>query len=628
MNKFWQFAKRMLQFKKQIAIAAIAAFFDAAATFAGFGVIILIIQQLFGEQAQTIQQLISDKLQALSQHPTFGSLFGFAPQIADYIPQDNFWGLVFVFGIILALSIYGASMRYVFQATVLTISFRTVMVIRKEAFQRLIHAPYELLMEQGAVDYMSRITRDTNQLARGFNAIMGKATRDGLMAIVFFTWALIINPQLSLLFLISVPIIGIAIRKFGKRIRRASKRAMAAYGGMLGAVNESTQALAVVKVHNAEGYERRRFNVINRQVFTQEMRARNARVLASPVTELIAIVGLMGVVLVAAWYVYRGPAKPQDLLNVLMMLGLAGASVKPLAKLNNDLQEAGAAAERIEELIELPIEKNTREINKHLSDHLPDHQKQILFKNITYAYPNTELPAIRNINLDVPHGQTIAIVGPNGSGKSTLLNLLPRLTDPQQGTIEVDGHDITQVSLKSLRKQIAVVTQQTFMFEGTIADNIAYGRRHTPRQDIVAAAKAARADEFVAELEAGYDSILGEGGSGLSGGQKQRLCIARAILRNPNILILDEATSQVDADSEFKINQALQEFRKGRTTFVIAHRLSTVIDADQILVMVDGEIIDKGTHQELLSRCSTYQTLTHTQLQPYDDLQKQADADT
>ncbi|QDU34117.1 Lipid A export ATP-binding/permease protein MsbA [Poriferisphaera corsica] len=621
MNLFWTYAARMLQFRKQIVIAVVAAIFDAISAFAGFSVVMLIINQLFGKDDTTIHKLLSQKLQDISNQDWMGFIhIGDLTPLADYIPTDPFTGLAYVFGFIMILSIFGASMRYVFQATVLTISFRTVMILRKEAFQRLLHAPYEILLEQGSIDFMSRITRDTNQLARGFNTIMGRAAREALLSIVFLTLAFVVNWKLTLLFLLAAPPMAFVIRKLSKRIRRASKKAMSAYGGMLGAVSESTQAIQVVKVHNAEGYERRRFNVINKQVFRQEMKARAARVLASPLTELIAIAGMMGVVLVAAYQVYYQNTNPTDMLKVLMSLGLAGATAKPLAKLNNDLQEAAAAAERVDELLKLPIEKNTREIYKHLNDHLPPHLESIEFKDVSYTYPRADQPAIRHLDLQVKFGQNIAIVGPNGSGKSTLLNLLPRLGDAQKGQVLIDGHDITTISIRSLRKQIAVVTQQTFLFEGTIADNIAYGRRHTSREDIIAAATAARADEFISVLDNGYDTFLGEGGSGLSGGQKQRICIARAILRNPRILILDEATSQIDADSEYKINQAMAEFRKGRTTFVIAHRLSTVIDADQIIVMVDGEISDIGSHNELLERSTTYQTLTHTQLQPYEDL--------
>jgi ABC-type multidrug transport system fused ATPase/permease subunit len=263
-------------------------------------------------------------------------------------------------------------------------------------------------------------------------------------------------------------------------------------------------------------------------------------------------------------------------------------------------------------VLQAPVEPNMRrEPDRPV---LSRHRSELVFDHVSFAYPEADRSAVQDVSLSIDFGQSIAIVGTNGSGKSTLLNLVPRLAEPTAGRVLIDGVDIADVSLRSLRKQIAMVTQQTVLFEGSIADNIAYGRRHTPRTDIEAAAKAASADGFIQALPRGYDTSLGEAGSGLSGGQKQRICIARAILRDPAILILDEATSQIDAESEAKISEAIEHLREGRTTLIIAHRLSTVVDCDRIIVMDDGHVIDQGKHQELLKRCDVYQTLVRTQL--------------
>jgi subfamily B ATP-binding cassette protein MsbA len=623
MKAFWRFSRHMFRYRRLLVIVGIASFLAMITIFAGFGMLITIIDQIFGAKGDDLlssRDVIAAKLTEAADKlhdGMLGGLVGDLPALADLIPEDHFWGFAFVLGVILVLTAFGGTMRFVLQSCALTISLRTVMRIRKAAFQRLIHAPYELLLTEGSADKISRIVRDTNQLGRGFNALLGKALYDLLTAAACLSWAFIIDWRMSLLFLIGAPVIALCIRKFGKKIRRASKRALRAYGWMLGAVQESTQAISVVKVHNAEGYERRRFNTINRSVLEQELKARTVRALSSPVVELIGIAGVMVVSLVAAWMVFRtGGSRPEDFVKVLLCLAVAGASLKPLAKLNNDLQESAAAAERIDEVLKLPVEANTRRAIKHQHQILPRHCQTVHFENVTYSYPRAQRSAVMMIDLEARHGQTIAIVGANGSGKSTLLNLLPRLIDPKDGRVTIDGTDIADISLRSLRKQIAVVTQQTVVFEGTIADNIAYGRRHTGLGQIQDAARAAYAHEFIDPLPDGYQAMLGEGGSGLSGGQKQRICIARAILRDPAILILDEATSQIDADSEAKINQALAAFRQGRTTFIIAHRLSTVVDADLIAVMVDGQIVDRGRHDELLKRCPTYQMLTRTQLQP------------
>ena len=613
MNHFWSFARRMLAYRRLLTLGGVAALIDAACAFAGIGLLLMLIDQIF-EQNRTVREiaaehLANDRLQAIFGNGTV--------RLAEYIPASQFAGFATALGIILLFALVGSVMRYLYQSTAISVSLRTVMTIRKEAYHRLLHAPIEQIYLHGSADNLSRIVRDCHQLGRGFNALMGKAVRDILMGLVALSLALLVDWRLTALFLVGLAIVYVCIRKFGKKIRRASKYAMRAFGGMTGAIQESIQALPVVKLHNAEGYERRRFNTINRKVFQQEMKARTVRALSSPVVELIGMVGVMAVSLVAAYYVFEtetGDARA--LAKVLLLLGLAGASVKPLANLNNDLQEAAAAAGRIDELLQFSVEPNTRAIHHHDLPALPRHQSRVHFDAVSYAYPGSDRAAVDHVTLDVSHGQTVAIVGPNGAGKSTLLNLLTRLVEPTGGRITIDGTDIMAVSLRSLRRQIAAVSQHSVVFAGTIADNIAYGRRYVPREQIEQAARSAHAHEFIDALPDGYDTPLGEGGVGLSGGQKQRLCIARAILRDPAILILDEATSQVDADSEANITSALATFQQGRTTFVIAHRLSTVVDADVIVVMEDGRIIDQGRHDELLGRCATYQVLTRTQLAP------------
>jgi subfamily B ATP-binding cassette protein MsbA len=428
--------------------------------------------------------------------------------------------------------------------------------------------------------------------------------------------ALLFNWQLTGIFLIGVPIIGIVLHRFGRTIRRATKRALGQMGKMLAALQEALQALAVVKVHQAEGYERRRFNRINRAVYKQEMKARVARAMSSPVVESIAMIGFMTVALVAAYFAFElGKAKPKDIVFVLGMLGAAGAAFRPLANLNSDLQTSAAAAERLHDALCMEVEPNTRRHPAlHTARALPRHCNSVVFENVSFRFPEAARDALQNVNLTVPHGSVCAVVGSNGAGKSTLLNLVPRLYTPAKGRVLIDGVDIADCSLRSLRRQMAMVTQQTVLFEGTIADNITYGSRTASMDRIIAAARQAHAHEFITELPEGYDSPLGEWGSRLSGGQRQRIAIARAILRDPAILILDEATSQIDSDSEAKIAAALAEFEHGRTTFVIAHRLSTVVGADMIVVMEDGRIAAVGKHEQLLDESPAYRVLCQTQL--------------
>jgi len=614
MEYFWQFARRMLNYRRVLAITLIAAVLDATCAFVGLQTLVLAFGQLLEEQ-QTLREVVARKL----NDPGFTERFGYHGHLVEYLPATKFGGWVLLVGIIFVLTLVGGTFRFIYEYSAITISYRTVMNIRRSAFQRLVHLPMATMIERGTADHLSRVVRDCNVIARGLNGLLGKAVRSILMGIASLAVALTVDWQLTAIFLVTIPVLAILIRKFGKRIRRASKAAMAQYGRMIGAVQESLQAIRVVKVHQAEGYERRRFNTINRKVWNEEMRARTVRALSSPVIELIAITGIILVTTAAAWYLFEfNPDSQTDAKNmilVVVMLGAAGAAFRPVANLNNDLQEAAAASKRIDQLLKLPVEPNTRDQARTPGKRLPRHHESVWFDNVVFSYPGADRPALRGISLEVAQGATCAIVGGNGSGKSTLLGLLPRLYEPDCGRVLIDGIDISTCALKSVRRQMAMVTQDTVLFGGTIGQNITYGCRHVDEQKMIAAARRAHAHEFITALPGGYQTSIGEWGARLSGGQRQRLAIARAILRDPAILILDEATSQIDAESESQINAALADFTTGRTTFIIAHRLSTVINADTIVVLHDGRIVDQGQHADLLARCAVYQQLARTQLQ-------------
>jgi ABC-type multidrug transport system fused ATPase/permease subunit len=299
----------------------------------------------------------------------------------------------------------------------------------------------------------------------------------------------------------------------------------------------------------------------------------------------------------------------EKFLTLLIMLGASAESARKTSDIWNKIQQANGAAERVFEVMEQPLE-----FEKPDAITLPAVRGNIEFRDVVFTYRGAEQPALAGVNLSVTAGQKVAVVGPNGSGKTTLVNLLPRFYDPDSGHLLIDGHDIADVTLESLREQMGMVTQDVITFNDTIGANIAYGRHGATQEEIVDAAKRAFAHEFISQIPNGYDTVIGEHSTGLSGGQLQRIIIARAILKNPAILIFDEATSQVDADSEAKIHQAIEESTRGRTTFLIAHRFSTVISADVIVVMNAGRIIAQGQHEQLIRTCSVYQRLYETQL--------------
>ncbi len=613
MKEFWTLAREMARYRGMLLIAFCAALLDAGTAFAGFGLLKVIASKTFVDDPEPMREVVRN----LVTHPDKPAWLPDLTGLTTWVPAEVYPGFAFALVMIIPLTLFGSTMRFTHAALSFTVGLRSVMRIRQRAYFRMLHVPADQPDDIGAADRLSRLMSDTSRLGRGFSALMGRAVRDSMMGVVFLIWALIIDWKLTAIFLMALPVIGFTIRLFGKSVRRASKYSLQQYAEMIQAAQESMQSPAVVRVHGAEGYERRRFNAINRAVFNQEMKARTARALSSPVIELISLAGLIGVSLIAGWYVFgQQSVQPADVLWVLVALGIAGGSVKPIANLNNDLQEAAAAARRVVEIIDAPIEPNPRGAFKDpaLGVELSRHHQSVVFENVAYRYPGADGLALRGVDLTLPFGSSAAVVGTNGSGKSTLLNLVPRLTQPTEGRVLIDGIDLATVRLRSLRDQMSMVTQQAVLFEGTIADNIAYGRRDTPRDEIIGAAKAAFAHEFITQLPEGYDTCLGEAGSGLSGGQRQRLCIARAVLRQPAILIMDEATSQIDAESEALIGQAIQALQAGRTTLTIAHRLSTVVDCNPIIVMNDGELIDQGTHEQLLERCGIYQTLVKNQL--------------
>jgi subfamily B ATP-binding cassette protein MsbA len=325
--------------------------------------------------------------------------------------------------------------------------------------------------------------------------------------------------------------------------------------------------------------------------------------------EILGMAASSAALIFGALWVTEGQMDGSKFLGLLIILGFAAESARKTSDIWNKLQEANAAAERVFAVIDEPIE-----FEKPNAIELPPLKRKIEFKDVVFTYPGSDRPALKGINLTVQAGHNVAVVGPNGSGKTTLANLIPRFYDPDSGQILIDDENIRDVTLFSLRNQIGMVTQNIVTFNDTIAANIGYGKAGATRKEIIAAAKRTFAHEFIEPLPDGYDTIIGEHGAGLSGGQLQRIIIARAILKNPAILIFDEAMSQVDADSEAKIHKAIEEIMQDRTSFIIAHRFSTVITADIIVVMDEGQIIAQGQHDELMQICPLYQSLYETQL--------------
>ena len=606
MREFLRFFREHLAHKALLVWALVFAFASAGGLGAGLLVMIttfkLIVDQGSGGRG----------LMALAERFNGNEhLITIPVWVIDRLPTDRFESVVLTFVLLAILTVFGATCNFLHQYFSLTLASKTIANVRQTAYDRVLHMPLGVVPLNGPSQFIARIIRDSAELQRGIIALPGKAVANVTKGAVAFAVALVIGGKLTLAALLIVPIVMIVLRKLGKRIRRGMRGALQGQEELLRIATESVQGLRAVKANTAESAALAEFAGHNENVVRQELRARTAKALSSPLLESIAIFAFGGLAIYTAKEIIDQGITFDSFIVAFVALGIAGSSLKPLAGIVNELQAASAPASRLGEILRHPHEE-PEEMTK---PDLPRHRKSISFEEISLTYPNAPGPALDNVSLSVKHGQRVAIVGPNGSGKTTLLSLLPRLLTPCAGRVLIDNQDITQFNLKSLRTQIGVVTQETVLFRGTIEENIAYGMTNASHELIVDAAKHARAHGFITRLPDAYESKVLELGASLSGGERQRLAIARALLRDPTILILDEATSQIDAESEAQISEAIIDISKNRTVILIAHRLATVIDADDIVVMDEGKIVDRGRHDELLERCELYRRLTHTQLQ-------------
>lgn len=535
--------------------------------------------------------------------------------VVERLPEDAFQGVVILlFGVGL-ITIFGNIAGFFHEYLAATVSTRSIARLRLQVFRAALRQSLPTVMVRGSSEFVSRIVRDTVELQRGFHVLVSKSVTQVTKGAAAFLAAVIFEWRLVLVATLVAPILAIVLRKIGKRIRRGTRGALKAQEGLLRVTNEAVVGLRTVKVNTAEALALRRFHRENLGVLQEELRVRMARAIGSPLIETLALLVIIALAMFAAYHILDGKLPVSDFIMALSALGIAGASFKPMTVLINDIQAASAPAERLQEIFDgdqEPLEDERPQLLRH--------RRSIEFRNVTYLYSGASAPALNAISLTIQHGERVAIVGPNGCGKTTLLSMVPRLLEPSNrvdgGAVLIDNVDVAEVNLRSLRRQIAVVTQETILLRGTVRDNITFGQRIPSSLAVEQAAQRAHADTFIRELPQGMESPVAEHGASLSGGQRQRLAIARAILRDPAILILDEATSQIDAESEQQINAALNEFSRGRTTLIIAHRLSTVLAADRIVVMESGRIVDSGAHEELLGRCEVYRRLTSTQLLP------------
>lgn len=539
---------------------------------------------------------------------------GHAQRLLRFVPKEQTRenkkkAVIFIIVLMMVTTAVRCIARFYQDYTVQKVVDTSQARLREDAFRHSLTIPVGFFAGEGPSNTVSRLLRDTGLVGNGIKVLLGKTLREPLKVLGLIAIAMWIDRNLTLVFLCGAPLAMYAISKLGRKIKRATKKSLISWAKMLGRLREAIGAVRVIKVYNRQDYEETNFIGLNRRLLKQQFRIAKVDSLTGPLMETLGMIaGSVGLMFGAHW-VYRGTMQASDFFTLLILLGATAESVRKTSDVWNKIQQARAGAERVFHILDEPVESE-----KPGAIELPPLQEKIEFRDVVFSYPGTDRPVLNRINLSVQAGYNVAIVGPNGSGKTTLANLVPRFYDPDSGQVLIDGKDIRDATLFSLRSQIGMVTQDVTTFNDTIAANIAYGKAGATREEIIAAAKRSFAHEFIFPLPDGYDTIIGEDGAGLSGGQLQRIVIARAILRNPAILIFDEATSHVDADSEAKIHQAIEEIMQDRTSFIIAHRFSTVITADVIVVMDDGRIIAQGQHEELMQTCPLYQSLYETQL--------------
>ena len=537
-----------------------------------------------------------------------------AHKLLEYVPKEQTReskkeAVIFIILLMAVVTTIRCAARFLQDYTARKLMYISLARLREDAFGHSLRLPVGFFDSEGTTDTLSRLLRDTETVGTGIKVLLGKTLREPIKAISLIVFAMWIDRNLTLIFLCGAPLFLYTITRLGKKIRLATKKSLIKMAKILGKIKEALDSIKVVKVYNQQDHEAANFIAANRYLLKQQFRIAKVNSGTGPLMETLGMVaGSVGLVFGAHW-VYGGTMQASDFFTLLVLLGATAESVRKTGDVWPKFQQADTASERVYAIIDQKLE-----IESPNAFELTPLRTKIEFRDVVFTYPGSETPVLKDINLSVEAGHNVAIVGPNGSGKTTLANLIPRFYDPDSGQVLIDGKDIRDATFFSLRSQIGMVTQNVATFNDTVAANIAYGKPDATREEIIAATKRSFAHEFVAPLPNGYDTIIGEQGAGLSGGQLQRIVIARAILKNPAILIFDEATSQVDADSEAKIHKAIEEIMQDRTSFVIAHRFSTVITADVIVVMGDGRIVAQGQHDKLMQTCPLYQSLYETQL--------------
>ncbi len=526
----------------------------------------------------------------------------------DRLSARDGLGVLWLTPIIVLVAVVKGGAAYGQSVITTSVAFRTITEMQKAMFAHLMRADLATFQDTASGKLVSRFTNDVNMLRDAVSKCLTGMVRDSLtvifMVIVMFT----LDWLLTLIVLALVPFAARPIYRIGRRLRKVSKKTQLELGELTATVSEAFSSIRMIKADRLEEYQRDRADRTFENVYTLIMKMVKGRSRTYPISETLGGFAVALVLAMGAWRIVTSGATLGDFTGFLTALGLAAAPIRSFGALNAALQEGLAAAQRIFDLLDtqptIVDHPDARDLQATRGD--------IRLTDVHFGYDETK--ALHGVSLHVPAGKTVALVGPSGAGKSTVFNLIPRFYEADTGAVEIDGQRVDSVRLASLRAQIALVSQDISLFNDTIRANIAFGRPGASDEEIENAARAAAAHDFIERLPDGYQTIVGDRGTKVSGGERQRIAVARAILKNAPILLLDEATSALDAESELYVQQALRQLSEDRTTLVIAHRLSTVVDADLIYVMDGGRVVEQGTHATLLAANGLYARLCRLQL--------------
>ncbi len=563
--------------------------------------------------ASLLNSILGNFQEFISEHETFRNAADLSlnQQIKfwtnEFILRDTSFDTLKVLSIVIIIVfILKNIFLYIKNILITRVQYNFITELRNTLYKKYLSLSLSFFNKQKSGQLTSIIITDVSNMRRAFTVGFQRAFVEPLNIVAFLILLFIINVQLALIAILIVPITGIAITAIGRSVRRKSRRIAAKIANITNIISETLNSVRVVKAFTAEEYETRRFQGETAKFFRLILRRARLRLVAAPLTEIIGVfVAVVLIIIGGSKVLVEQSMTSEDFLRFILVLFSALAPIRLLSNVNMEIQSGMASAERVFRTLDSKSDISDNPV----AHHLDSFKKSIEFKNVSFKYNEDENTILKNVSFTIKKGEVIALVGESGAGKSTIADLVPRFYDVTDGAVLINGHDLRDVSIKSLRTLMGIVTQETILFNDTIHANIGYGLPDVNHKEVVSAAKTANALEFILEQPDGFNTIIGDKGVLLSGGQRQRLAIARAVLNNPPILILDEATSSLDTHSEKLVQEALERLMTDRTVLVIAHRLSTIQKADRIIVLDRGRIAESGTHEELLGKSGLYKKL-------------------